>query len=206
MRRTLAAIGMPGPAMPIFVALLRGINVSGHKPIRMDDLRKSFAALGLDHARSYLQSGNVVFCASRTDTRKLAAAIKARIAQDFGHDVEVLVLTAQELDSLVNANPLRPRAGADEKLFHCTFLSQPVAVSDFRKLKLPSQPGEQAMLTGQALMLYCPHGYARTKLNNGFFEKALGVSATTRNWRTVLALQNICAEQAALQRQTVSDI
>lgn len=200
MQPALAAVRTPDPAMPIFVALLRGINVSGHKPIRMDDLRKSFAALGLDHARSYLQSGNMVFCARHTDTRKLAAAIKARIAEDFGHDIEVLVLTAQELDSLANANPLRPRAGVDEQLFHITFLSQPVAASDFRKLKLPSQPGEQAMLTGQALMLYCPHGYARTKLNNGFFEKSLGVSATTRNWRTVLALQNICMEQAVAHR------
>ncbi|TAM38706.1 MAG: DUF1697 domain-containing protein, partial [Burkholderiaceae bacterium] len=40
--------------------------------------------------------------------------------------------------------------------------------------------------------LHCPHGYGKTKLNNSYFERALGVTATTRNWRTVLALQQLC--------------
>ncbi len=75
--------------MTTFVALLRGINVSGQKQIRMVDLQKSCEGLGLKDVRTYLQSGNVVFCKSRADPRKLAAALRTRVAKDFGHDVEV---------------------------------------------------------------------------------------------------------------------
>jgi len=106
-----------------------------------------------------------------------------------------LVLPAKELNAVAGSNPLWPRLEGDEKLFHCTFLFQPVSGDRFRKLKLPVQPGEQAVLVGQVVLLYCPHGYGRTKLNNGFFEKALGVRATTRNWRTVLALKSLCTKQ-----------
>jgi uncharacterized protein (DUF1697 family) len=178
--------------MTAFVALLRGINVSGQKQIRMADLQKSCEALGLKEVRSYLQSGNVVFCANRAQPRKLAVALKTRITEDFGHDVEVLVLPAKELNLVASSNPLWSRLGGEEKLFHGTFLFQPVSEDRFRKLKLPAQPGEQAVLAGRVVLLYCPHGYGRTKLNNNFFEKALGVPATTRNWRTVLVLKDLC--------------
>ena len=180
--------------MTTFVALLRGDNVSGRKPIRMAELLKRCEKLGLKHVRTYLQSGNVVFSAGQTDPRKLAAALKARIAEDFKHDVEVLVLSAKELNRVADSNPLRRRLNGEDNLFHATFLFQPVSEERFRKLKLPAQPGEEAVWAGQAVFLYCPHGYGRTKLNNTFFEKAFSVSATTRNWRTVLALQERCAE------------
>jgi len=137
----------------------------------------------------------VVFCANRSDPRKIAAALRARIAEDFGHDVEVLVLPAKELNRVANSNPLWPRSRGEGNLFHSTFLVQPVSAERFRSLKLPAQPGEQAMLVGRVVFLYCPHGYGRTKLNNNFFEKVLGVPATTRNWRTVLALRDLCTER-----------
>jgi len=181
--------------MMTFVALLRGINVSGQKQIRMVDLLKRCEGLGLKDVRSYLQSGNLVFCTSRADLRKLAATLRTRITKDFGHDVEVLVLPAKELIAVASSNPLWPRLGGDEKLFHGTFLFQSVSEDRFRKLKLPVQPGEQAVLVGQVILLYCPHGYGRTKLSNSFFEKALGTRATTRNWRTVLALKDLCTRQ-----------
>jgi uncharacterized protein (DUF1697 family) len=181
--------------MTTFIALLRGINVSGKNPIRMADLQKSFEALALDDVRTYLQSGNVVFSGGRTDRGRLAPAIRNRIAGDFGHDVDVLVVAAEELHLIANSNPLWPRLGTDERLFHGTFLFQPISEGRFQELKLPSQPGEQAVLLGQVVLLYCPHGYGRTKLNNGFFEKALGIRATTRNWRTVLALHDLCSKQ-----------
>lgn len=50
-------------------------------------------------------------------------------------------------------------------------------------------PASRAVLVGQAIYLHCPHGYGRTKLSNAWFEKALGVPTTTRNWRTVRALE-----------------
>jgi uncharacterized protein (DUF1697 family) len=84
--------------------------------------------------------------------------------------------------------------GTDETLFHATFLFRPVSKAAFLKLKLPAQPGEQAVWGERAIYLFRPNGYGRTKLNNNFFEKAAGVLATTRNWRTLLALQTLCSE------------
>jgi uncharacterized protein (DUF1697 family) len=48
-------------------------------------------------------------------------------------------------------------------------------------------------MSGRVVLLHCPHGYGKTKLNNSYFERVLKVPATTRNWRTVLALQALCA-------------
>jgi uncharacterized protein (DUF1697 family) len=180
--------------MPTFVALLRGINVSGQKRIAMADLRKTCEAVGLTDVRTYLQSGNLVFGASQSDPRKLSAAVRDRIAKDFGHDVNVLVLLARELARVAKANPLWPGSNGDGALFHATFLFEPVSADRFRNLPLPARSGEQATLVGQVIFLHCPHGYGRTKLNNAYFEKVLGVPATTRNWRTVMALQELCGQ------------
>ncbi len=178
--------------MTTCVALLRAINVSGKNAIRMAELQQVCADLGLKGVRSYLQSGNLVFRTSRSDAAKLAGAIKAGIARGTGHDVAVLVMPAEEFNAVADSNPLRPQSGGEERMFHATFLFHPVSKRSFEALKLPLAPGESALLACQVVLLHCPHGYGRTKLNNGYFEKALGVPATTRNWRTVLALQQLC--------------
>lgn len=184
--------------MTSYVALLRGINVSGQNSIRMTELQNCFSALGFSDVQTYLQSGNVVFSALQSDEAALAAKIHTRIAQDFGLDIPVLVMSAEQLEQIANSNPLLPharaenKAGGEEKLFHCTFLFQALTPGRFAALKLPAAADERAVLVGQVVLLYCPHGYGKTKLNNSFFERGLGVPATTRNWRTVLALQALC--------------
>ncbi len=183
------------PQMTRFVALLRGVNVSGRKKIGMEALRQSCEALGWTEVRSYLQSGNLVFAAGEENTTELATALKARIAQDFGDEVEVLVLRAEELAQVGSANPLRGRGAEEERFLHCTFLFRHVSETRFGELALPAQEGEKAVLAGRVVFLHCPHGYGKSKLNNRYFEKALGVPATTRNWRTVLALRDLSAER-----------
>jgi len=178
--------------MTSYIALLRGINVSGKNAIRMEALRGSVAGLGLQDVQTCLQSGNLVFRTAKSDEAALAAAIQARITRDFGFEVPVLVLSAQQLGLIASANPLWPKTGGEAAQFHCTFLFQPVTPSLFRALKLPVTMDEQAILVDRAVLLHCPHGYGKTKLNNSYFERALGLCATTRNWRTVLTLQTLC--------------
>lgn len=178
--------------MPTYVALLRGINVSGKNPIRMSALQDSLTDLGLEDVRTYLQSGNVVFRDKSADKGKLAASIEARITCDFGHKVPVRVIPESDLEVITDSNPLWPESGGDEKLFHCTFLFEELPEKRFEALKLPAAEGEQAVMLKGAVLLHCPHGYGRTKLNNTYFERALKVQATTRNWRSVLALLDLC--------------
>ncbi|MBI5544428.1 MAG: DUF1697 domain-containing protein [Deltaproteobacteria bacterium] len=181
--------------MPTFIALLRGINVSGHKPIPMAALKQSAEALGWGEVVSYLQSGNLVFSARGADPLRHAHALTARIAADLQHEVAVLVLPAPALKRVASANPLWPGPGADVQLFHATFLMEPVPKSAFAALALPAGPGEAAVLSDQVVFLHRPRGYGRTKLTNAYFEKALQVRATTRNWRTVLALTGLAGER-----------
>jgi uncharacterized protein (DUF1697 family) len=178
----------------IFAALLRGVNVSGKNRIGMAELKSGCESLGLRAVRTYLQSGNVVFAADRKDPRFLAAGIKDHIAEDFRLKIEVLVLPDRIIDQIADSNPLFPRLGSDETRFHATFPFQPVPESEFKTITLPAGPGEQAVWGGPAIYLHCPNGYGRTRLNNTFFEKALRVPATTRNWRTVIALRKLCSE------------
>lgn len=128
--------------MTTYAALLRGVNVSGHKRINMADLRTSCEAVGLTRVQTYLQSGNVVFGATQSDPRTLASALRARIAKDFGHDVEVLVLSAKDLNRAAESNPLWPGSRGDGALFHATFLYEPVSADRFRTLSLPARSGE----------------------------------------------------------------
>lgn len=180
----------------VYAALLRGVNVLGRKTLRMADFQKGLAGLGYDNPHTYLQSGNAVFRAAGRKAPAVASAVKTLLAASFGLDVEVLVLTGPDLDRIVRSNPLHPERGDGETLFHATFLFRPVAESAFRKIAIPAGPGEKAAWGGDVIYLHCPNGYGRTKLNNTFFERSLGLPATTRNWRTVKALRDLCAGAA----------
>jgi uncharacterized protein (DUF1697 family) len=181
--------------MPSYIALLRGVNVAGKNRIRMAELKAAFESLGFADVETYLQSGNVVFRADPADPRLKEKSIQGRLAEAFGVEIETLLLSGRVFDRVALSNPLKPGPGADETLSHATFLFRPVAESAFGKISLPAGPGERAVWGGPVIYLYCPHGYGRTKLNNSFFEKALRAPATTRNWRTVRALQALAAER-----------
>jgi uncharacterized protein (DUF1697 family) len=87
--------------MPNWVALLRGINVSGQKPVPMERLRGSFASMGFRGVRTYVQSGNVVFETALNTRDALARKIKEGIRRDFGFSVVVIIRTAKELEKIV---------------------------------------------------------------------------------------------------------
>ena len=177
--------------MATYVALLRAVNVAGRK-VGMAELREGMAQSGLHGVRTYVQSGNVVFEAESGEPGEHAAAIERLIAHDFGLESRVLVLTSQGLAQIAAANPFLA-TGADERSLHATFLFTPVAQTDFEVLRPPAQDGEEAALVGPVVYLHLPHGYGRSKLGNAYFERALRTPATTRNWRTVIALTGLCS-------------
>ena len=160
----------------------------------MDALRKSCEAIGLTDVVSYLQSGNMVFSSTQEDSHALADALEAELAADLASEVNVLVLPAKEFDEIVRANPLAPRTAKAGSLYHATFLFRHVPETLFAEQQLPVQEGEKAALVGPVVA--CTAEWLRqTALTNAYFEKALGSRATTRNWRTVRALQALCAKR-----------
>ena len=186
--------------MTAFIALLRAVNVSGTNRIPMAELRAKLGAAGFGAVRTYVQSGNVVFEAASDDAAAQAAAVHRVIERGFGCDVNVLVLTAEQLEQVAAELPFVGAEDFDDSWVHVTFMNAPADEAGFAGLDLPARPGERAVLAGAAALagrvvyLYLPHGYGRTKLNNAYFERVLKSSATTRNWRTVLALAQMSAQ------------
>src|SRR6266478_2811968 len=106
--------------MTCYIAMLRGINVSGQKIIKMERLRASFQALGFTNVQTYVQSGNVVFKAATKSTAGIARRIETRISDDFGFDVPVFLKTAEQLGEIVKGNPFVKDPAIDQSRLHVT--------------------------------------------------------------------------------------
>ena len=180
--------------MTKYIALLRGINVGGYTKIGMKDLRGLFADMGFESAQTYLQSGNVVFGAPDGQApAELAAGIEKRIESDLGVSVTVLLRTADSLARTLAANPYLDREDDPTKL-HVTFLAEAPTAEQAGRLETPAAETAEFSLAGDEIHLHVPGGYGRTKLNNAFIERRLGMPATTRNWKTVNALHELAAD------------
>jgi uncharacterized protein (DUF1697 family) len=175
--------------MPTLISMIRGINVGGNRPLKMDRLRGLHEDLGYRNVRTYLQSGNAVFEAGSADAGSHSVALAAAILRHCGYDVAVAVRTAKAMSAVLAGNPLLRLRAVDRKFLHATFLVRPAAPASLEGIELPLAPGERAQLVGETLYLYCPNGYGNSKLHNAFFERKLRVAATTRNWQTVTALE-----------------
>lgn len=169
--------------MNTFIALLRGINVSGAKTIKMEELRLTFQKQGFENITTYIQSGNVVFSTTETATSQLTAKIAEAIKTDFGFEVPVIVLSCEELKTIIGNNPLNDGT-KDTAFLHVTFLAENPAAFNLSDIAAKKQGNEEIIISGKVVYLYCPHGYGKTKLTNTFLESKLKVTATTRNWKT----------------------
>ncbi len=96
-----------------YIALLRGINVGGHKMVKMDRLREALVELGLEDVKTYVQSGNVVFKAPGQNPANLAKKIEEKVAREFGFAVPVVVKTAKEIGEVIRNNSLVKEKGID---------------------------------------------------------------------------------------------
>jgi uncharacterized protein (DUF1697 family) len=172
----------------IYIALLRGINLGGHKTVKMDQLRKGFEELGFEDVKTYIQSGNVVFRAPMQISENLAKRIEEKVIHQFGFSVPVVVKTAEEIGEVITSNPLVKLKGIDPAKLHVTFLSSAPEKSALKILNAMATAPDRFRCSGEAVYLYCPNGYHGTKLTNNVLEKMLKVGATTRNWKTVKQL------------------
>ena len=180
--------------MPIYVAMLRGINIGPHKRVKMDDLRKSFDGLGFEQVMTYIQSGNVIFKAGRSSPVALGKRIESKITSDFGFSVSVILRTSSELRKTLAANPFLKERGIDHEKLHVTFLSDIPAASALQKLAEFTVAPDQSCCIGQEIFLHLPNGFSASSLWKVPWEKALGVVTTTRNWRTVNAILQMCKD------------
>lgn len=110
--------------------------------------------------------------------------------------VAVLLKTPSELQQIIATNPFLEQKGVDISKLYITFLSEAPTESALNRVREIDNESDKFIIANKEIFLYCPHGYGRTKFSNDFFEKKLGVSATTRNWRTVTLLFALAKNQA----------
>jgi uncharacterized protein (DUF1697 family) len=173
--------------VPVFIALIRGINVGGHKKIRMADLKTSCEAMGLRDVRTLLQSGNVVF---RTDIKDRARLTK-EIAGVLGVEAKVILRSADELREVVAANPMPEEAQRAPSGFIVVFLSEKPTAAAMQSLRDAYSGPEKMQLHGAELYIEYGAGMGKSKLTNVLIERKLGVTGTARNWNTVTKLLEI---------------
>ncbi|WP_346098167.1 DUF1697 domain-containing protein [Streptomyces olivaceiscleroticus] len=176
--------------MPRQVALLRGINVGGHRKFPMAQQRALMAELGFQDVTVLLQTGNIVFADPGTLPEETARGLEAGFADALGFPVPVMVRTRDELAAAVAANPF-PQAAAEPKTLHLTFLSEPPAdTAPLDVLDAAGYAPDAFRLLGRDLYLWCPGGIGRSQLAVAVTAASvkLGVTATARNWNTVLKI------------------
>lgn len=182
--------------MPTYVAMLRGINVGGNKRIKMDRLRASFAAVGCEQVQTYIQSGNVVFKSAKMAPATLARKLEGRILQDFGFSALVITRTYEEMKQAVDDNPFLKERGIDPERLHLVFLPEAPAPSALKELAALTTEPDCSRCMGKEIYLYLPNGFAHSSLANNPIERRLLNRATTRNWRTVSKIYQMCQDCA----------
>jgi uncharacterized protein (DUF1697 family) len=179
--------------MPIYIAMLRGINVGGHKKVPMKQLQASVETLGYDRVKTYIQSGNLVFKAKGSPS-DVCRKIERKILDGFGFEVPVVSRTPAEMLDVIHCNPFPKEKGFDLARLYVAFLSgSPEAVAH-KKLDPLVTKSDRYHCCGKEVYLYCPDGASETKLTNNAIEKALSLRATSRNWNTVNKLYEMACE------------
>ena len=176
------------------VALLRGINVGGHHKVPMAELRALFEQLGYTDVATYVQSGNVLFTGETHDEPTTVRGIRAALLDRFGFDIPVLVRSTGELAAVAARHPYAA-VQPDEAKLHVFFLAGEPALEAIADLDPARFAPDEFTVEGRHLYAHYPNGAGRSKLTNDPVERALGTTATARNWRTVTKLLELATAE-----------
>ncbi len=174
--------------MKTHIALLRGINVGGHRKIKMADLKAMLHKMGLKDVVTYIQSGNVVFNSSETKTTLLEEKIKKGITKTFGFEVPVLIKSREALVAVLQESPFKKEEDLEANRIYYVLLKSEPDKEAFKNLDQKTYPNELFVITAKCVYLNCLNGAGKAKLSNTIIERKLVVEATTRNHRTMLKL------------------
>ena len=178
-----------------YLALLRGINVSGHKMIKMDALKKALEAIGFSNVETYIQSGNVFVSSEEESAAKVGFLIKQEIFKTFGHDVPVIMVSKADLEFVTQQNPFY-KVGEETKPLYICFLSEKPTSSHIQELKDQKFKDDKFEVKENFIFLKYAESPAKTKLDGKIIEKKLQVISTTRNWNTTnKLLEMFCARE-----------
>jgi uncharacterized protein (DUF1697 family) len=177
--------------MPVIICMLRGVNVGGHNLIKMDALKALCVSLKLKDPQTYVQSGNVIFRTEEKDATKLARRLQDALEKKFGFRPGVMLRTASELRDVITRNPFAGRNGIEPGKLLVNFLVDDPGKDARKQAQAIKTDPEELHIIGREVFIYFPDGQGRSRLPWAKIERALGTSATGRNWNSVTKMLEI---------------
>lgn len=181
--------------MTTHLALLRGINVSGHNMIKMEALKTTLEAIGFQNVQTYIQSGNVFVDTDEENASKVGFIIKQEIFKVFGHEVPIVVVNKNDLAVCFKNNPYLKEKDVDTKKLYVAFVSTTLKSDSINDLKISQFKPDEACIDGNKIYIKYDIGAGKTRFDQKYIEKKLNVTATIRNWNTVTQLLKIYEEK-----------
>jgi uncharacterized protein (DUF1697 family) len=171
-----------------YVALLRGINVGGSNLIRMPALKACFEAEGFRDVATCLQSGNVLFTASRATQDRLTAQIEKTLSKTFAYQARVVVRSFEQMKATVEGAPRGFGRQPATYRYDVIFLKHPLTPDEAMK-SVSAKPGVDRVFAGDSV-LYCSR--LISKAAQSHLSRVVGTPAyqnmTIRNWNTTSKL------------------
>ncbi|MCF6360455.1 MAG: DUF1697 domain-containing protein [Cyclobacteriaceae bacterium] len=177
--------------MQTYIAILRGINVSGQKVIKMAELREHLASLDFSKLTTYIQSGNIVFQSAVEKNSVLEEKIHQNIKGNYGFEVPVIVRTQKEWQAVIDRFPFNLEE-CDINRLGITFLKNKPAKIPLEEINKFKAANDELVFENKELYFHIPDGFGTSKLTLNVLERKLKVSATMRNWKTTIKLLELC--------------
>ena len=174
------------------IAILRGINVGGHKKILMADLKTLFGNLGFKNVVTYIQSGNVAFNADNNlSPDDVIRKIEHGITEHYGFDVPVILRNRAEINAIIERNPyLEPNESNIKQVF-LAYLSQEPEQEGIDRLNAVDFKDDVYTILGRDMYICYGEKISVSKLSHAVIESKLKVKATIRNWKTTRKLHEL---------------
>jgi uncharacterized protein (DUF1697 family) len=176
----------------VYIILFRGVGGATQLPTAK--LREKLAEAGFENAGTYINSGNAYLRTEmpRGEMLKMVAGI---CKQEFGFDKPILARSLAEWRKMIRGNPF-PEGEKNGKTLHAFVLEEAPAADNIARFEKLATGRERLKLLDKVLYLYLPDGFGTSKLATRT-DKLLGVTATARNWNTVLKLRELAENTAA---------
>ena len=173
-----------------YFAFLKGVNVSGHRIIKMAELKAMFEFMGFKNVRTFIQSGNVVF-ESPAKADALKKKIEAGLAKSLGYSINVIIRNKDEMEKIVKDYPFSKVKGHDECKINVGYLDSIPDKAAIKELESINNDDEMFLVKGNNLYHLCRKSFQDSLLGKNIVEKTLKVVCTVRNWNTTNKIQNI---------------
>ncbi len=161
----------------------------------MPDLRDLVTRLDYANVNTYVNSGNVVFDSTSTDPLTMVASIEAALAETIGQPVPVIIRSAAEMAATIANNPF-PERVPEPTTLHVSFLSatpDPAAVAALEDIE---KGEDDYRVVDRDIYLSYPNGMSGAVFVVNGFDRALAITSTSRNWRTVTKLAEMARDRS----------